>query len=343
MKWYDIRDSIDRWRVFNMFLGGRGIGKTYSAIDYAVTSGEQLLYVRSTERQIKLSLSPDRGNPFKRWAADHSRMIYIRGGEDINDIIEEISVTSENEEGEPEEKKEERLLGYAAALSTFENLRGVDFSQIGIILYDEFIQAQPFRFDAFRSFLNLYESVNRNRELTGGDPVRVIFLANTQELQNPILSGFDLVGSIEQMQRSGQRRFSRGDLYVELCDSEISKRKETSVLYRNLLADDAYKREALQNEFSRNDFTGIGRPKNLREFRPLVNIDDLGIMTHKSRRLYYVSAAQSNKVPVFSSKTGRGLFYRHYGGALCDAYAAGALICDSFLSRQHLLAILNLI
>lgn len=343
MRWYDIRDSRDRWRVFNMFLGGRGIGKTYSAIDYAISSGEQLLYVRSTERQIKLSLSPDRGNPFKRWAADHGRTIYIRGGEDINDIIEEVVVTIENEEGEPEEKKEEHLLGYAAALSTFENLRGVDFSQIGIILYDEFIQAQPFRFDAFRSFLNLYESVNRNRELTGGDPVRVIFLANTQELQNPILAGFDLVGSIEQMQRTGQRRFSRGDLYVELCDSEISKRKETSVLYRNLPEDDAYKREALQNEFSRNDFTGIGRPKNLREFRPLVNIDDLGIMVHKSRRLYYVSAAQSNKVPAFNSKTGRGLFYRHYGGALSDAYAAGSLICDSFLSRQHLLSVLNLI
>ncbi len=321
-----------------MFLGGRGIGKTYSAIDYAVNSGHRMLYIRSTEKQIQLSLSPDRGNPFKKWASDHNRIIYIRGGSDINDIVE--VVTSETEEGAAET---ENILGYAAALSTFENLRGVDFSQIGIILYDEFIQAQPFRFDAFRAFLNLYESVNRNRELTGAEPVQVFFLANTQDLNNDILFGFDLIGAIEQMKRTGQQRYSRGDIYVELCDSEISKRKEKSVLYRNLPDDDTYKREALKNEFSRNDFTGLGKPKNLREYRPLCNIDNIGILSHKSSRKYYCSAALSNKVPSFSSKTQRGLFYRHYGSTLSDAYAAGTLLCDSFLTRQNLLDILNLL
>lgn len=339
MKWYDIRDSRKKWRVFNMFLGGRGIGKTYSAIDYCITSGKQMLYIRSTEKQIELSLSPDRGNPFKKWAADHGRNIFIRGGKDVNDIVEVI--TSENEEGEKEETFS--ILGYAAALSTFENLRGVDFSQIGIILYDEFIQSRPLNFDAFRAFLNLYESVNRNRELSGDDPVLALFLANTQELDNPILSGFDLIGSIEQMIHAGQKRYSRGDIYVELCESEISKRKETSVLYRNLKSDDTYKREALHNEFSRNDFSGIGRPRNLREYRPICNIDDIGIMAHKSRREYYCSAALSNKVPTFSSKTQRGLFLRHYGGALSDAYAANTLKCDSYLTRQNLLIVLNLI
>lgn len=335
MKWYDIRDSRSKWRVFNLFLGGRGIGKTYSAIDYCITSGEQLLYVRSTDKQIKLSLSPDRGNPFKKWASDHGRSVYIRGGEDINDIVEDVT---DDQGGESE-----KILGYAAALSTFENLRGVDFSQVGIILYDEFIQAQPFRFDAFRAFLNLYESVNRNRELTGARPVIVIFLANTQELQNPILAGFDLINPIEQMQLSGQKRFSRGDIYIELCESEISSRKEKSVLYRNLPQNDAYRREALQNQFSRNDFTGIGRPKNMREWRPIANIDDLGIMRHKSRNEFFVSSTLSNKSPTFNSKNQRGLFFRHYGGALIDAYARGDLTADCFLSRQKILDILNLL
>jgi len=335
IKWYDIRNSADKWRVFNIFMGGRGIGKTYSALDYCLNAGSKMLYIRSTDKQIKLSLSPDRGNPFKKWATDHGRNIFIRGGEDINDIVETVT----NEEGE----QEERNLGYAAALSTFENLRGVDFSQIGVILYDEFIQIQPFRFDAFRSFLNLYESVNRNRELSGEAAVLVFFLANTQELNNPILAGFDLIRSIEQMQRSGQTRFSRGDIYVELCDSEVSKHKEKGVLYRNLPEDDSYKREALKNEFSRNDFSCIGRPKSIREYRPICNIDGIGIMAHKSFRKYYAGASVSNKVPSFNSKTQRGLFYRHYGGALSDAYASNMLLCDSFMTRQHLLTVLNLI
>lgn len=333
-KWYDIRNTRQKWRVFNFFLGGRGIGKTYSALDYVINSGKQFLYIRSTEKQIQLSLTPDRGNPFKKWAADHGREIFIRRGEDVNDIIE---VTHEND------LEAETVLGYAAALSTFENLRGVDFSAIDLILYDEFIQARPFAFDAFRAFLNLYESVNRNRELSGEAPVACFLLANTQELNNPILSGFDLVGSIEQMKRAGQTRFSRGDLYVELCDSEISEMKSKSVLYRNLPDSDTYKREALHNEFSRNDFSMIGKPKNLREYRPLVNIDDVCIWSHKSARKFYACSSHSNKVPSFNSKNQRGLFYRHYGGMLSDAYAANSLLSDSFINRQKLLEILNLI
>lgn len=330
MNWYDIRDNKNKWRVFNLFLGGRGIGKTYSAIDHIINEGKQFLYIRSTEKQIQLSLTPDRGNPFKKWASDHKRNIFIRRGEEVNDIVE---VDGENE----------TIIGCAAALSTFENLRGVDFSAIDIILYDEFIQTRPFAFDAFRAFLNLYESVNRNRELTGAEPVTVIFLANTQELNSPILAGFDLIGSIEQMKRVGQNKFSRGDIYIELCASEVSGKKAASVLYRNLPESDVYKQEALYNEFSRNDFSGIGKPRNLREYRPLCNIDDMGILAHKSMHKYYVCASKSNKVPQFNSKNQSGLFYRHYGGALSDAYASNSLLSDSFLTRQKILEILHLI
>lgn len=333
-KWYDIRDTRQKWRVFCFFLGGRGIGKTYSALSYLMESGKRFLYVRSTEKQIQLSLSPDRGNPFKKWASDHGREIFIRRGDDVNDVVE---LTQEDGE------ETESILGYAAALSTFENLRGVDFSSIELILYDEFIQTRPFAFDAFRAFLNLYESVNRNRELSGSDPVRALLLANTQELNNPLLAGFDLIGSIEQMKRSGQSKFSRGDIYVELCESTISDLKSKNVLYRNLPDEDQYKREALKNEFSRNDFSGIGKPKNMREYRPICNIDDIAIWAHKSRRIYYVCASKSNKVPQFNSKNQRGLFYRHYGGALSDAYASNGLLSDSFLTRQKILEILNII
>lgn len=332
MKWYDIRENKNKWRVFNLFLGGRGIGKTYSAIDHIINDGRQFLYIRSTEKQIQLSLTPDRGNPFKKWASDHGRNIFIRRGDEVNDIVE-IDASGESE----------KILGCAAALSTFENLRGVDFSMIDIILYDEFIQTRPFAFDAFRAFLNLYESVNRNRELSGEAPVTVIFLANTQELNSPILAGFDLIGNIEQMKRAGQNRLSRGDIYIELCTSDVSGAKAKSVLYRNLPEHDAYKKEALYNEFSRNDFSGIGKPKNFREYRPLCNIDDIGIYAHKSTRKYYACASKSNKVPQFNSKNQSGLFYRHYGGALSDAYASNCLLSDSFITRQKILEILHLI
>lgn len=337
MRWFNVQDSADRWRVFCMFLGGRGIGKTYSVFTYAFDSGLRFLYVRSTDTQIKTCLSPDKGNPFKKWAADHDRSIYIRHGDDVNDIVEIVTGEKDGEKIETEINH-----GYAVALSTFENLRGVDFSQIDLIIYDEFIQISPLRFDSFRSFLNMYESVNRNRELEGQEPVRVFFLANTQELNNDILAGFDLISDIESIMRSGQRRFSRGDFYIELCDSEVSAKKATTVLYRNLKSDDAYKQEAIENQFSRNDFTGIQKPKNMREYKPLCMIDSVTVWRHKSRSFFYCTKSISNKVPRFNSKNQSGLFYRNYGGVLCDAYARNTLFCDSFLTRKHILDVLHI-
>ena len=75
----------------------------------------------------------------------------------------------------------------------------------------------------------------------------------------------------------------------------------------------------------------------------MYNIDEIGIWAHKSQRKYYCQASMSNKVPTFNSKNQRGLFYRNYGGALSDAYALGGLLSDSFLTRQKILEILNLI
>lgn len=330
IKWYDICDSRKKWRVLNFFLGGRGIGKTYSAFSYAFNNDLKFLYVRSTDTQIKVCLTPDKGNPFKKWAADHKRAIYIRRSEDVSDIVEELYAETE------------KVWGYACALSTFENLRGVDFQDIDLIIYDEFIQIKTLNFDAFRSFLNMYESVNRNRELEGREPVRVMFLANTQELMNPILFGFDLVREIEQVKITGQKKFSRGDIYVELCDSEVSAAKEKSVLYRNLKPDDAYLEEAIKNNFSRNDFSGIKKPKNLKEWKPLCMIDDVTIYRHKSRSEFYCAQSICNKVNRFNSKNQRGLFFRSYGGQMQLAYGLGTLFCDSFMTRAFVLSVLNL-
>lgn len=327
MKWYDIRENQHKWRVFNFFLGGRGIGKTYSALDYCFREVDgKMLYLRTTDVQIKVSLSPDRGNPFKKWGNDHGRDIYIRKGKEINDIIDGDEIT-----------------GYAAALSTFENLRGVDFTEVSVILYDEFIQFKSLNFDSFRAFLNMYESVNRNREMEGLDPVKVFFLANTQSLNNQILAGFNLISLIEQMLRIGQQKMSINDIYVELCNSEISDIKSTNVLYRNLQDGDAYFDEAINNKFAHDNFAFVKHVKNLREFKPICVIDTITLYKHKSNGTYYVKQGRVNKVPIFNSTSQWGLWYRNYGQALSTAYARNMLKCDCYVSFGKLVDLLHLL
>ena len=150
MKWYEIR--AENLRPVSIVIGGRGIGKTYSTISFLMESGEKFIYLRNTDVQLRESAS-DFGNPFKRWNLDHGRNIEIHP-EGKHYII------SENEE----------ILGYAAALSTFKNLRGVDLSDIRYVFFDEFIERDKIRFDQFSAFANMYETINRNREVLVLEP-----------------------------------------------------------------------------------------------------------------------------------------------------------------------------
>mgnify|MGYP006974673813 FL=1 len=77
MKWYSIPTG-DKLQPFTFIVGGRGIGKTYSAEDYCITNYPgKFLYLRNTGIQLKESCSAF-GNPFKRWAKDHNRDIAMK-------------------------------------------------------------------------------------------------------------------------------------------------------------------------------------------------------------------------------------------------------------------------
>ena len=67
MEWYDIRKRSDRLRAVSIVIGGRGIGKTYSALSFLLDTGKPFLYLRNTDKQMSLCASAF-GNPFKKVA-----------------------------------------------------------------------------------------------------------------------------------------------------------------------------------------------------------------------------------------------------------------------------------
>ena len=92
------------------------------------------------------------------------------------------------------------LKGYAGALSTFSNIRGADFSDVKIIIYDEFIPEKTNRCsirNEWDALLNLIETVNRNRELEGEESVKIILLSNATNIECDILAQSGLIPTIE--------------------------------------------------------------------------------------------------------------------------------------------------
>lgn len=322
IKWYRIEDYKHLLRTFNIIIGGRGIGKTYSAIDYIIGSRQRFIYMRNTDVQIKESAT-DFGNPFKKWALDHARDIRICN-EGKHAVVREYF------------DDEYKTLGYAAALSTSGNLRGVDLSDVDYILFDEFIEMQPPRFDQYETFIKFYETVNRNREILGADPVRVIMLSNAQKLNNGILAGLGLIPVIESMIRTGQRSYRAPEIFLQLPKSEVSEAKRNTALYVAANKSSAA-REALNNEFANDDFYGVGvRP--LAEYIPVCSFDDLFIYRHKSDGSYYICQTPANNIPAYHSRN-PSLFYRGWIPRLAAAYAINKLYYSDFVVKSRIVEI----
>lgn len=329
INWYDIRNTRQKWRAYNFYIGGRGVGKTHSLIDFCINEqAGHFLYLRNTGVQLDescgRSFETSFGNPFKKWDKINNRQIFM---------------TSEKEHAVI--KEGDQILGFGACLSTFENLRGVDLSDINIIIFDEFIEKRTLPFDQFGNFMQMYETVNRNRELEGEEPVRVFLLSNAQRLSNPILRGLNLIGVIENLQKQGQKSFTQNKIHLELVQSEVSELKKSTGIY-DMIQDTAYYKEAIENQFANDSFSGVVK-RNIVEYTPLFCIDDIYVWKHKSNGRLYACNTFSPDAKKFNTRDNYIFFMRAFGLKLKLCITSDLVDYSDYTTKSDLLRILKMI
>lgn len=286
--WVNWDYLINQGSAFTMVVGARGVGKTYGLMKYCLEQGRKFIYLRRLKSQLD-QCANNAGNPFKKLNTDMSRNIKPKGTQ---------GGVLFDENGE--------VVALGVALSTVANVRGFDYSDYDMIIFDEAVASdgeRPIPHE-FNAFLNFYETVNRNRELSGDKPVQAVLLGNANRLTNPYYSGWHFMKTALNMIHGNQMIWRSGDgsrLMVLLLGSRISEQKSNTVLYKN--ASDGFITMALDNAF-RTDGTNI-RSMPIREFNHVVSVGEIGIYRHKSERLYYVS-----------SLTQKGSFYDSYGMGL---------------------------
>lgn len=324
MEWFDIRKYIDVLQPFNVIIGGRGIGKTYSALSFVLDEGKPFIYLRNTDTQLQ-ECSTLFGNPFKRINKDKNRFIRMEAEK------KHYMIYDCEDEDAPE------LIGYGAALSTFENLRGIDLSDVVYVVFDEFIENRKLSFDQFRTFANFYETVNRNRELTGEDPLKVIMLSNAQRLDNPILGGYQWTDIIMEMIRAGSRERIEDPVMILLPESAVSEAKKKTANYRATKGSDFFD-EAINNLFAHDSFAGV-KKEPLQEYRPYCAVDGVYIYKHKSQLRYYATD-QKHGLPVLTMKDNSVMFQRMYGRELAEAAVHGFISFKTYSIKLKLIDIL---
>lgn len=270
---------------FNFITGGRGIGKTYGALEYVKKHGK-FIYLRRTQTQIDMVANPA-FNPFKSLNADKGWNVGVKG-------------ISKNTFGFYDMLKDDNgdffstgdPCGYALALSTFSNLRGFDASDVDFLVFDEFIPERHEKAirDEAEAFLNCVETINRNRELNGAEPLKVLALSNSNNLACAIFIYLGLVSKVVKMQEKGQECSiipERGiGLYV-VANSPISQAKKETALYK-LTQGTAFQEMAISNEFADYDGSRI-RSLNLKAVQPIVNVGELTICEVKGQDDFYAT------------------------------------------------------
>ena len=203
------------------------------------------------------------------------------------------------------------------------------------IIFDEFNPEKGERqtiSDEFNSFRNAYETLNRNRELEGRDPIRVWMLSNSNTLGNPYFIGLRIVEQVDKMIRKGQevwRDPERGLMVINLAASPISEKKAATALYR-LTGPDEFTGMALGNEFSQEARSRTGSIP-LRELIPLVQIGELQIYRHKGGRQLYGSLHRSGAPEIFTTDDAGVARFRAKYGWLWEYYMEDQIIWQTYL------------
>ena len=286
-------------QTYTFITGGRGIGKTFGRLKYVIDHEHPFIFMRRTQTQIDM-IKNDKMNPFnalENVLGENYRFIVRKINKNISGVYHS-EFNSEKQMYEPYGEP----IGYLLALSTIANIRGFSFGMekdgnFPVLIYDEFIgekHERPISNEGMR-FMNRVETISRNRELNGMEPMKVLALSNSNDLANPLFIELQLVSICEKMLKTGnviQNYPNKALTMILLHTTPIGERKAETSLYKLAGSDSDFTKMALNNEFTQEEMIDIVS-RNLKEYRPIVNVGELSIYKHKSKKMWYVCGHSS--------------------------------------------------
>lgn len=336
MKLYDsngyvnIPEVLKHEAIFIFIYGGRATGKTYGALKEMIEGKHHFIYMRRLAAQTDI-VKKESMQPYKTLNDDMGWSIQPFP---INKYISAFYESDTNEDGKVIPVGDQ--YGLLTSLSTFSNLRGVDGSNIDTIILDEFIpelNERPIKGEADALF-NAYETINRNRELKGQDPVKLLCLANSNRIDNPLFMELKLVRKAEKIRQEGKEYLydsKRKMLLIDLYKSQISEAKSDTALYQLTKGTEFYEM-AIRNSFI-NEERGRIETRPIKEYRPVVSIGEITIYKHKSRREYYVTTFRSGSPDSYTTgEKDRERFRKKYL-FLWQCYMRREVVFEEYMSE----------
>lgn len=321
----------------NIIIGARGPGKTFSVLKHRIedsaadeTEQSKFIWLRDTEAVVKkIAAGNSLTAPIEQKTPGFPHVELIKREGDYQFIMNPKSDNWRN-------------LGHLRALSTFHNARGVSYEDVIDITWDEFIPEEGtiIKKNQGAIFLNMYESVNRNRELEGKPPVRITFLSNAEDIYSDVLEDLGVSYILEEMNLNGTKSYRDNDIWIELLDAaEFREKKKDTFIYR-INKNQKFKDKALDNKFVYNKAL-IKRNVNLKGATGLLNLSNRYVLIQlPDGSLYWKLGTWKNIITYDMDNDQEAILYRLlFNDKLRLQYIAGNMFFDSIYTQRRILEI----
>lgn len=209
--YYNFNKILSYNALFNILIGERGVGKTYSAVKFVtkqfIKKGEQFAYIRRYKSDLKNSVSTfftsvinNKEFPKNTLTSKHDKF-YCDGN----------------------------ICGFAMTLSTAQDLKSTNFDGVKNIVFDEFIidegQKKYYLHNEVETFLNLVETLARMRD------VRIFLLGNAGNIvTNPYFLYFDL----SLPYNNDIKTFKDGLILLQYMNNEEYRNEKRKTKFRSI-------------------------------------------------------------------------------------------------------------
>ena len=231
--YYDLTKILSYNAFLNILIGGRGIGKTYSCSKFVakqfIKKNEEFAYVRRYKTELKKSVP-------KFFDALNK-----------NEEFPGHKLLSKNNSFYIDDK----ICGYAFTLSTAQDLKSSNFSNVKYIIFDEFILEEGQKHylkNEVEALLSLIETIARTRD------VKVFLLANAVTIANPYFIYWDLTlpyGSDVKTFKDGLILVN----YIESSEEFLNTKKNSS--FGKLIEGTEFGEYAINNNFRLDNKTFV--------------------------------------------------------------------------------------
>ncbi|MBO5816310.1 MAG: phage DNA encapsidation protein [Bacteroidales bacterium] len=262
----------------------RGPGKTYSALRMCKEEKIKFIYLKRTADDVDLLCAASSGKAIE---VDASPFVPLN--RDFGWNIKPVSLKKGIGAFCDMDKENKDPIGIILALSKTKSIKGVDFSDVDIIILDEFVPQvhEIIRKKEFEALMDFMLTASRDRIARGRKPLKLILFANSENIACPITSGLEIMDHMAEMTAARESIRYLEDRHILLHHIlpeeawKVSQSQKKDGIY-DVMAGTDWARKAYEGDFANNDFSNV-RTMSMKNMIPFIQLK----YKNKNYYIYY--------------------------------------------------------